>query len=423
MTITRGMVANTAGNQLFIVVDNLLFSVSPQGIRTQLGILNTRFGTVGVRIGLNQLVIVDGSYGYVYSLQTKVFSRITDDYFQGSYTVEYIGGYFSFIALNSQEFYISAFEDATTGDPLDFASANQSPDKLVGQKTTSNIIWYLGEDSGEIWQLDPQATLFALERNTGASLDVGLLGAFTTVNLDETIFFLGRDRRGAGLIYKLSGVSPVRVSTQAIEEKIQEAISAGNDLTKSIAYGYQQAGHSFYVLQVPGLDTTLCYDAATQQWHERAELIDGEFKPHRGNYYAYCYGRHLVAGDDGIINEYDVDANTNAGDPLCRTRTSPHYASPQLDRLFFSRFELDCVVGYGKSGQTQANVMLRYSNDGGFSWSSWRTATLGAVGQKSARARFLRCGSGRDRVWEVRTSDDVPFAIINAVIEASSGDN
>ena len=112
-----------------------------------------------------------------------------------------------------------------------------------------------------------------------------------------------------------------------------------------------------------------------------------------------------------------MDANTNAGDVLVRDRVSPHFATPQLSRIGFGAFELDCTVGKGINGQAEARVLLRYSNDGGDSWSDWRTSTLGAIGERKARARFLRCGSARDRVWQVRCTDDVPFAIINAAIE------
>lgn len=416
--MARGLIANTAGNQLFSVVQNKLYSIAPTGTRTAIGTLITHNGYVGMKIGLNQLVVVDGSFGYVYDLNAKTFKQITDEYFLGSNTVEQLDGYFSFIDPNSQTFYLSANEDATTGDPLDFASANAYPDKLVGQIATNKVLVYLGETSGEPWE-DSGGADFPLQKIPGTILEVGLLGAFTVKELDNSIYWLGRDERGAGIVYNMQGFRPVRVSTMAVEEKIQGAIDAGNDMTQAIAYTYQQGGHSFYVLQVPGLDTSWCYDAASQQWHERAELVLGQYKQHRGQFHAYCFGKHLIMGVDDIIYAYDTTANTNAGDPLVRDRVSPHYATPGLDRIVFNRFELDCVVGFGVAGQAQAKVELRYSNDGGFSWSSWRQATLGAVGQKSARARFMRCGSGRDRVWEVRCTDDTPFAIVNAVVESA----
>lgn len=413
--MARGLIANTAGNRLFAVVDDTLFSVSPTGDRTSIGVLSTSRGPVGMKIGLTQLVVVDGLHGYVYDLVSGSFDPIVSDGWLGSYTVEYLDGYFTFIDPNSQTFYLSALEDALTLDALDFATANTSPDKLVGQVVTNKVLVLLGEVSGEIWQ-DTGAADFPLERNSGAFLEVGLLARHSVKELDNSAFWLGRDERGAGFVYKLEGFRPVRVSTMAVEEAIQRAISEGNDVSQAVAYAYQQGGHSFYCLQVPGLDTTWCLDAATQQWHERAELVLGDYTQHRGRFHAYCYGKHLIVGDDDVIYEYDVTANTNAGDVLCRDRVSPHYATPQLDRITFSAFELDCTVGFGKAGQAQANVMLRYSNDGGYSWSGWRTATLGAVGEKQARARWLRLGSARDRCWEVRCTDNTPFAIINASI-------
>ncbi len=418
--MTRGLIANTAGNQLFAVIEDAVFSINAAGVRAQVGVLATRRGHVGMKIGLNQLVITDGVNGYVYDLITHVFAEITADGWLGSYTVEELGGYFSFIDPNSQTFYASALEDATTLDALDFATANSSPDKLVGQVVTNNALVLFGEVSGEVWQLNTSsaADAFVFDRNPGVFIEVGLLAPHTAKQLDNAAFWLGRDQRGAGIVYRMEGFRAVRISTNAIEELIGAAIRSGEDVSQAVAYAYQQDGHSFYVLTIPGLSTTWAYDVATQQWAERSDFDNGDHVPHRGKYHAYAYGKHLVAGDDDILYEYDPLAYTNAGDPLVRDRVSPHYATPQLARVEFASFELDCVVGDGKSGQEAAAVMLRYSNDGGNEWGSWRTASLGAVGEYSARARFLRCGSGRDRVWQVRCADDVPFAIIGASIEA-----
>lgn len=413
--MARGLIANTAGNQLFTVIDDTVFSVSPTGVRTDIGALSTSRGHVGMKIGLNQLVIVDGAYGYVYDLPTHTFSNITADGWLGSYTVDQLGGYFSFIDPNSQQFYTSALEDALTLDALDFATANNSPDKLVGQARTNNLMAYFGEVSTEFWVLD-QSGENTLVANPGTVLEVGLLAAHTAKELDNSIFWLGRDERGAGTVYRMEGLRGTRISTMAVEEVIQKAISEGFDVSQACAFARQQGGHSIYTLQVPGVPTTWNYDVASQQWFETSDFVLGNHVQHRGKYHAYAFGKHLVAGDDDIIYELDVNANTNAGDPLARERVSPHMATPGLDRIGFPLFELDCTVGFGKAGQAQANVMMQYSDDGGFSWSNWRTATLGAVGEKQARARFTRCGSGRDRVWRVRCTDNTPFAIVAANI-------
>lgn len=417
--MARGLISNPAGTQLAMVIGDTVYSIASDGVRTSIGSLMTRRGTVGMKLGINQFVIVDGSNGYTYDMRTGVFEQITDPGWRGSYTVENPSGYFSFIDPNTQEWYISSLDDARTFDPLQYEVARLNPDKLVGQATLGgqNLILF-GETSAEVWQ-NVGAADFPFQRNNGAFIEVGLLGAHTLKDLDNSLYWLGRDQRGAGMVYKLEGFRAVRISTMAIEEVIQQAIRDGEDMSEAVAYAYQQDGHSFYVLQVPGLDTTWVYDASTGQWHERAELVRGDYAQHRGRYHAYAFGKHLITGDDDQIYEYDPLLYTNAGDVLVRDRISPHMATPGLDRLTFSRFELDCTVGFGKAGQSQANVMMRTSNDGGHDWGSWRTATLGAVGEKTARARFLRCGTARDRVWHVRCSDDTPFAIVNAVIEAT----
>lgn len=416
--MARAMIADPNGGRMAAVVGNRLYLVDSTGTRFELGTLNTSVGHVGMKVGLNQLVVTDGANGYVYNLRTGIFSEITAAGWLGSHTVEYLNGYFTFIDPSTQTFYVSALEDATSLDALEFATANSAPDRLIGQATVNQTLLLFGDISTEVWQETGNNVDFPLEKNLGIHIDVGLLAAFTVKDIDNTVYWLGRDERGAGMVYRLENFRPVRVSTMAVEEKIQEAIRDGNDVSQACAYTYQQGGHSFYVLQVPGLDTTWVYDIASRQWHERAEFVNGDYEPHRGKYHAYCFGKHLIIGDDDIIYEYDPDANTNAGDVLVRDRVSPHSATPSLDIVKYPLFELDCTVGEGIAGQAAAHIQLRYSDDGGYSWSNWRQASLGAIGERKARARFLRCGSARDRVWEIRISDDVPIAIIAADIEA-----
>ncbi len=389
-------------------------------MRTARGTLLTYRGHVGMSVGLTQLVVTDGANGYTMELESGDFARITSDGWLGSATVSNIDGISIFIDPGTQTFYTSSIEDASVLDELEFASAGGSPDKLVASVVDHREVWLFGEASTEVWQ-NTGGTDFTLSRNDGAFMQTGLMAAFTAKRLDNAIFWLGQDKQGAGQVFRAQGYQAKRISTMAVEQKIQGAIAAGHDVSQACAYALQYNGHATYCLQVPGLDTTWCYDVASSQWHERAEFPQGDYAQHRADYHAYCYGKHIIGGQDSeTLYAYDVDANTNAGDVLVRDRISPHYASPSLDRISFGDFELDCTVGKGLAGQSEATVMMRYSNDGGESWPNpWRYSTLGAVGETKAPAKFTRNGSAKDRVWHVRVTDDVPFAIINASIEAS----
>jgi hypothetical protein len=105
-----------------------------------------------------------------------------------------------------------------------------------------------------------------LQRIQGAFNELGCAAPYSVAKMDNGLFWLGRDRRGEGIVYRANGYSGVRISTHAVEWQIQQYA----DMSDAIAYTYQQDGHSFYVLVFPSANTTWVYDAATQAWHERA---------------------------------------------------------------------------------------------------------------------------------------------------------
>ena len=67
--------------------------------------------------------------------------------------------------------------------------------------------------------------------------------------------------------------------------------------------------------------------------------------------------------------------------------------------------------------------MLRWSNDGGSTWSKYYTVSIGQQGKYKNRAIWRRLGMARDRVFEVSITDPVNAVIIGANLKASQGDN
>ncbi len=402
----------TANGRLFIVAGSQLVEVSSSGAVSLRGNMATLVGSIDISENLNQLIITDGTNGYVMAFATNAFSQIVGPGWLGSQRSAVIDGYAVFVKPSSQVFYISDINDATSLDPLDFASAESSSDNIVTHIADHGQLFLFGSSSIEIWD-NVGASDFPFSRNNGARIETGCSAAFSVRKLDNTVYWLGQDERGGGIIWKLNGYTPVRVSTQAIEERLQSI----SDTSNALAYTYQQDGHSFYAINVPGLDTTLVFDVSSGSWHERAEFFDGTYRQHRGRFHVYAFNRHLIGGDDGKIYEYDKDANTNAGDFLCRDRISPHTALPNYERMSFSSMQVDCVVGKGKPDGSAPALMMRYSDDGGESWGNWRTASTGAIGRRNTRAIFRRLGQARDRVWQIRMTDDTQFAIVGVNIE------
>lgn len=395
-----------AAGRLFTVAGDTLYEVASDGTGTSRGTLTSSTGAVDIRHNLDQVIITDGEGGYVFALDTDSFTQITDPAFYGSVRFAILDGYTIFSEPDTRKFYWTAIDDALTFDALDFASAEGSTDNIVAPFVDHGQLFLFKQYNIEIWDNAGGADS-PFVRNNGARIETGCAAAFSIAKLDNTVYWLGQDERGSGMVWKMNGYTPVRISNHAIEEQLQ-----GIDFSEARAYAYQQDGHSFYCLNVPGLETTLCYDVETGKWHDRAEFVDNEFMPHRGTCHVSAFGKNLIGADDGKIYEYDPNIYTNAGDVLVRDRISPHQVIPSRDKQFFSLFQLDCTVGEGSGLPPQ--VMMRYSNDGGAAFSNWRLAGLGATGQRRNRVRFFRCGSAYDRVYHVRFTDNAPFAIYGA---------
>ncbi len=398
--------------RLFVVNGSNFNEISATGTVTNRGTLATTTGAADIAQNLIEAIIVDGPNGYVYNLTTNVYSQNAAVAFNGSVRVSVLNGRAIYVKPNSQQFSLSAIDDATVIDTLDFASAESSPDNIVTHIVDHGQVFFFGETGIEIWD-DTGGTDFPLTRNEGAKIETGASAAFSVQKLDNTVYWLGNDERGGGIVWKLNGFTPARVSTQAIEEMLQSV----DDLSQANAYTYQQDGHSFYCLNVPGLNTTLCFDVASGAWHERAEWQSGAYAQHRGQFHAYAFGKHLIGTADGKIYEYDPEVNTNAGDILIRDRISPHFATPTYKRIPISTLQVDCVVGKGRPDGSEPSLMMRYSNDGGIEWGDWRTVGMGAIGARRKRCIFRRLATAYDRVWQLRCTDDTQFSIVGANVE------
>jgi hypothetical protein len=86
--------------------------------------------------------------------------------------------------------------------------------------------------------------------------------------------------------------------------------------------------------------------------------------------------------------------------------------------VHFDRIELDADMGNGLiTGQgSDPQIALRYSDDGGKTWSADFFRSLGAMGKTRARAIYTRHGRSRNRVYQLVYSDPTAFAFYGAWI-------
>ena len=248
----------TFGDYAYAVSGSKFYQINDAWVVTEKGTV-TGSGPVSMVDNGTQLFIAAGATGYIYNANTDVFAQITDPDFPGATTVGFIDGYFVFNEPNSQKFWVTALLDGTSVDPLDFASAEGSPDDLVALIVDHREVWLFGQTSVEVWY-NAGLPDFPLSRIQGAFNEIGCVAPFSVAKLDNGVFWLGADARGRGIVYRSEGYNGKRISTHAVEWQIQEYV----DISDATAYTYQQDGHSFYVLNFPTADITWVYDVATQ---------------------------------------------------------------------------------------------------------------------------------------------------------------
>ena len=67
--------------------------------------------------------------------------------------------------------------------------------------------------------------------------------------------------------------------------------------------------------------------------------------------------------------------------------------------------------------------MLRWSDDGGSTYSEEHWVSMGAEGQYNNRAIWRRLGTARDRIFEVVVTDPINCTMISANLKLSAGAN
>jgi hypothetical protein len=219
-------------------------------------------------------------------------------------------------------------------------------------------------------------------------------------------------------VYRNSGYTGKRISTHAIEYAIQSY----GDVSDAVAYTYQQEGHAFYVLAFPTAGKTWAYDVSTGAWHERAGWNNGAFTRHR----AQCqmsFDSETIVGDyeNGNLYAFDLELYEDNGviqKWLRSWRPIPENQNNTM-RTAQHGLQLLCESGPGLNlGQgSDPEAMLRWSDDGGHTWSSEHWTKMGRIGQYGFRAFWRRLGMTlklRDRVYEVSGTDPVKIVITGA---------
>lgn len=410
----RGLYQATNGELFGVVADKLYLISADTWAFEELGTIAGSKGPVSMVDNSLDMVIVDGTpNGYIVNLETHNFAPISDPAFYGSNRVGIIDDFLIFNQPSTRQFYVSGAL-AVTFDPLDIASKNGAPDKLVAAAVSIRRILVFGEETTEVWY-NSGAADFAFQRDPGVFIPHGCASAASIASSDTSIYWLSPQ----GIVFRSSDMSALRISTHAMENEMR----AYPSLADAIAYTIEENGHFFYVLSFPAADKTWTFDLATSQWHERM-FLDNEGQEHRDRIACAVHFQGKNIGGDwetGDLYEMNPDAFDDAGAPMLCIRSFPALSNEKKN-VFLTRFFADMQVGEIPVNEQEPVARLRWSDTRGRTWGNAISRGMGARGRFGELVQFNRLGRSRERVFELAWSANVRTALNGAYIVAEGGE-
>ena len=420
--IVTGSISGTTLTVSAVTSGTLKIGQTIEGTGVTDGTIITAFGTGSggagtYTVSASQTV----SSTTIYALNWTVLPS-NDGAFEGGGTVDISDNYFVYNKPQSQLWAASDLLSPIT-DPLSFASKDGSPDDLVAIIVDRREVYLLGEMSSEAW-LDVGSVPFPFQRIQGSSTQQGIAAAYSCARVGNSFAYVSKNNRGEATIVQMNGYIPQRISTHAVETTL-----VGQDVSDAIAWTYQLEGHETYVVTFPSIGTnglTWAYDITTGLWHKWLYTNNqNEYERHRGNCCAF-FNQQVLLGDyeNGKLYRLSLSQYTDDGQLIRRLRRCPHITT-DLQRQYFAELQIQFQPGVGLPvGQGQdPQAMLRWSDDGGFTWSNENWVTIGKQGQYFTRAMWRRLGFARDRIFEVVVTDPIKAVIVSANLKAEAGDN
>lgn len=424
MGIGRGAYQTTQGDALF-AIGNAIWRLSAQGALSSIGTIADTGSPVRFSDNGTTLFIVDGApgVGWYCSMPTKLgvgsygaLTPINDDAFYGSPTVAMIDTFFLFVNPNTTNWYTSPAqfvdEGTTPFNSLYVASDATSLGTIIGLGVLGQYIWIFGRNQIEFWY-DAGSPDFPFARVQGVTVEVGCISPYSIANVPTTantpngaMMWLGRDRSGYARVYLGQQTSAVPVSTYPVDGALQEM----GEISGAIGNIYQQDGHVFYVLTIPGQSSSWVFDVSTGLWHERCALdASGNEVQIRPLFWTQAYGKTWALDrDNGNIYQVSMDATDDAGTPIKRQRAFPHLLT-NGQRGIHRQIMLDMQNGAGQQ------IAVDWSDDRGATFCAPQTLALGTTG--NVWPTLWRLGLARDRVYRLTWTDPGATALMGAFLQ------
>jgi hypothetical protein len=241
--------------------------------------------------------------------------------------------------------------------------------------------------------------------------------------IESVVVWLGRNRNGAPKILMAMDGTVSVISDAATEYKIQSMTV----LSDAIGYLFGIDGHIFYLITFPTENKTFVYDCDMKVWHEQ-QMINGD------KYFASCYAnfqdkQYLGHLNSAKISELSNQYLGNDDEAIHCIRVSNIFSLPSYERININRFELNMRKGVGykttesiggprySNFNSDPEVYLSHSQDGGYHFSQQRWAKIGEVGEANQQVVWTGFPISQRHVFRIDSFNKVKIIILGAFVQ------
>ncbi len=409
---------------MYAVYGQTLSSIDEDGAATSIGTIQ---GTsiCGFANNGEQMIIVTGDVMYMYTASTDTLEPITDASVEKSTTIAFINS--QFVMDNNEdlsfrgEFVTTQVTTTLTAadfvDALDYAAADAHPDDITRIIIHNGMVLFFGTDGIDPWWntgvgSPPFAAVQASFR------PYGLAGRDAIAQTDEFVYFLDDQRiprRMYGLQVSNIG-NPALAAEWASYERVDNAVC--------MAYILDQ--RNYFQINFPTANRSWLYHEQSNSWYQLSYKTKDQ--RHRAMSHQFVYGKNLMQDyANGKLYELDFDTYTDNDEVIQRRRTTAviHgglYGAPG-SRLWFDRviFVIETGIGLSTGQGSDPQLVTRYSDDGGRTYSAEEWHDLGAGGDYLTKVVLFQQGSSTERIYELTYSEPTPFTLIDATADISFG--
>lgn len=412
-TPCRGGIEFAKNNVAYVVHRGTFWEINNAGTMTIRGMLLTASGRVSMAHNGTQVMIVDGTDGYIYDTTSFVFAQITDgDFPANATTCTYLSRRFLVSVLNSGRFYWSDIDNGLSWDSLNFANAEAGPDPLQAVYASNGQAILLGSETTEFWGnsgvADP--AFVALQGN---ATEWGLAATWSIAKYDNSFACLMKNRMsGEVMVAQMNGYLPKKLSSVDLDE----IINGYDSVSDASAYSYMRGGHPMLVMNFPSAEATWLLDGSTGI---ATPLKSFGIARHLAEF-SFNLGKRTIVADynDGKLYALNPESLTDNGAMIEREIIGETICGQDGQFIDVSCFRIDMETGVGTvSGQgVNPQISLQISRDNGKTWGPEMFKPLGAIGEYRTRVEWRRLGTSRYFTPKIRVTDPVPVVFVSACI-------